>query len=172
MLYRSHVLWAGIVAVTVAYHEPTLHQVPDLVLFASGALVGGLLPDVDHPQSKLGRRLPIISHLISLIFKHRGATHSLAFAILTGALAVWYSKPLALGLVLGHLTHLACDSLTDGGIPIFWPWKKRFGWRIIRTGGLAEWLINIAGVVGCWMLVSGGSFDVVRITENLLKNNW
>ena len=36
------------------------------------AAVGGLLPDIDHPESVIGRRVRFLSHPISAIFGHRG----------------------------------------------------------------------------------------------------
>ena len=49
------------------------------------ALASALLPDLDHPQSLLGRQLPWISGPLSRLFGHRGFTHSL----LAVAAAIW-----------------------------------------------------------------------------------
>ncbi|MBV9748546.1 MAG: metal-dependent hydrolase, partial [Acetobacteraceae bacterium] len=38
---------------------------------------GGLLPDLDHPRSWVGRRLRVLSRPLAAAFGHRGATHSL-----------------------------------------------------------------------------------------------
>jgi len=37
--------------------------------------IGGLLPDIDHVNSKLGRRIPILPNLLT----HRGLTHTVYF---------------------------------------------------------------------------------------------
>ncbi|VEB43121.1 Inner membrane protein ydjM [Chromobacterium violaceum] len=47
------------------------------VLLLAGGLAGSLLPDIDHPKSWLGRRIPFLSRPISYLFGHRGITHSL-----------------------------------------------------------------------------------------------
>lgn len=49
------------------------------------ALASALLPDLDHPKSVLGQRLPWISKPLSRLFGHRGFTHSL----LAVTAAVW-----------------------------------------------------------------------------------
>ncbi len=49
------------------------------------ALASALLPDLDHPKSVLGQRLPWISKPLSRLFGHRGFTHSL----LAVAAAIW-----------------------------------------------------------------------------------
>ncbi len=110
------------------------------------ALASALLPDLDHPKSVLGQRLPWISKPLSRLFGHRGFTHSL----LAVAAAVWglnQSLPpdtLPMGvkdaLIVGYLSHLLGDWLTPAGIPLFWPIKRRYrlpGWPL-RSGGAIE----------------------------------
>jgi len=41
-----------------------------------GAVIGSLLPDVDHPQSWVGRRTRPISTALAATLGHRGVTHS------------------------------------------------------------------------------------------------
>jgi len=107
------------------------------------ALVGALLPDIDHPKSWVGRRLWLISRLISSVFGHRGFTHSL-FAVVLGGMAV-----LAQGadgrwlmpVVVGYLSHLAAD-LVSGGIPLLWPLRRNVAIRLCRTGSWSEIVVT------------------------------
>ncbi len=119
---------------------------------AIGALVGGLLPDLDAPESLLksftvplnptpARRkranylyvahFTLPAYLLNRTLGHRTLLHSLpgfAFAtILVGVpLALWLSPVLAIGLLLGYLSHLALDACTVSGIPLWYPKKQRF----------------------------------------------
>ncbi|MCP6617940.1 metal-dependent hydrolase, partial [Klebsiella pneumoniae] len=40
------------------------------------AVLGALLPDIDHPKSWVGKRTRPVSNVIGWIFGHRGITHS------------------------------------------------------------------------------------------------
>jgi inner membrane protein len=114
---------------------------------ATLALLGSLLPDIDHPKSFVGRRLWFISLPLSRLFGHRGITHSL-FAVGAGmgfvAAALSWEQHLAQAFAVGYLSHLAGDWCTSAGIPLLWPWPRRFMAPLtFRTGGLAEHLLDI-----------------------------
>ncbi len=97
--------------------------------------VGGLLADIDHPGSILGRLLPFLSIPISIVFPHRTITHTLWFAIATAFLPVfllWLCVSAGLNVSIniylaglyvfaGSLSHLVLDALTNSGIAPFWP---------------------------------------------------
>ena len=91
-----------------------------------------LIPDIDEPNSKIGRKLPIVSHIIKKIAGHRGATHSIYAAILFAAvtisvgLGVWGTAalPYCLAAAWGYASHLyAGDAWTVSGVP--WPGKAQ-----------------------------------------------
>ena len=114
------------------------------------ALASALLPDLDHPQSLLGRQLPWISGPLSRLFGHRGFTHSL----LAVGLGIWglaqfqVSGPLSGvmkdALIVGYLSHLLGDWLTPAGIPLFWPWRRRF--RLLTLALAGYWVHGSAGL--------------------------
>lgn len=112
------------------------------VSVAAAAIAGSLLPDIDHPGSKLGRRAPVISHAVHL-FGHRGVTHSLLFVLILAA-AGYYAWTPAYGLAIGAAVHIAADMLTPSGVPLFWPHGRRYSLFGFRTGGIADRLIGIA----------------------------
>ena len=114
------------------------------------ALASALLPDLDHPRSLLGRQLPWISGPLSRLFGHRGFTHSL-LAVGMGAVKD--------ALIVGYLSHLLGDWLTPMGIPLLWPWRRRFrlpGLPLKSGGGYerAFCLLTLA-LAGYW--VHGGA---------------
>ena len=129
-----------------------------------GALVGALLPDIDHPKSWLGRRIPFLSLPIAAVFGHRGITHSLLALLgvawaLRYALAQWSLGAgwglAAVGVGVGYLSHLLGDFATHGGVPWLWPLKRRFSLPLtFQTGGVFERLLFIAlGLGAVYLLV-------------------
>lgn len=118
----------------------------------AGGVAGALLPDIDHPQSWLGRRLPFVSIPLALLIGHRGVTHSalalflallgaLAFASLSGA-SGGLAAAFAGAICAGYASHLAIDWLTPAGIPFLWPKLTRYrSPRLVIIGGAGELLL-------------------------------
>jgi len=109
----------------------------------AAAAFGALLPDLDHPGSWIGRRFKLIAWPITLIFGHRGITHSLLAA---GAVSILLLSQVAAAWVipigLGYLSHLLGDYLTPLGIPLLYPSRKAFHFPTpIRTGGPGELIV-------------------------------
>jgi inner membrane protein len=136
-----------------------------------GALAA-LLPDLDEPDSTLGHLLPRWWHRLTP--GHRRCTHSLVavgvvgglFHLVLGALGVG-GFPLALLtalVVVGMLSHLAADAITDHGIPLLWPWRRHFGLPLFRTGSLFEHGVVLLAVIGVawWALGLGALVRAVR----------
>ncbi len=147
MTAQGHLLFS-VTCTLIAHKLQLTPALADASLWQTipAALASALLPDLDHPKSVLGQRLPWISKPLSRLFGHRGFTHSL----LAVAAAVWglnQSLPLDTlpmgvkdALIVGYLSHLLGDWLTPAGIPLFWPIKRRYrlpGWPL-RSGGAIE----------------------------------
>lgn len=137
----------------------------EAVLLLMGSTGGALLPDLDHPKSWLGRRLPFISVPIAAVFGHRGITHSLLAVaglalLLRHGLAQWHLVSTwwglaALGMVAGYLSHILGDFVTHGGVPLLWPVKRRFSSPLtFLTGGVFERLLRVFLALGAaWILL-------------------
>ncbi|MGP4063044.1 metal-dependent hydrolase [Halobacillus sp. H74] len=113
----------------------------DTTPFLVGCMVGSLIPDIDHPQGKLGRVLPFLSKPISSIFGHRTVTHSLLFLVIVGVAFQFLnlSQALEIGIMIGLVSHIVLDSVTKDGVKLFYPFD--FNFRIppgISTGGFIE----------------------------------
>jgi inner membrane protein len=102
-------------------------------------MFAGLLPDIDHPRSTLGRKRKSLSFAVNAIAGHRGITHTVLQA------GVSWPTPLVLGLIifLGSLSHLLLDGITISGIEPFYPVRlpARLAWLeypkgIIKTPGV------------------------------------
>lgn len=112
------------------------------VPFLAATVIGSLLPDICSPNSKIGRKLPILSRIASGTFGHRTFTHSLLMLVL---LHMSFTKLLEWpfyiehGLMLGIVSHLVLDALTRKGIQFLWPLPVRVGVPFgIKTDGFIE----------------------------------
>src|SRR3989338_6742276 len=99
MMFRTHLVFGFLFGLLVS----SIFNVGNIYLFMLFVLFAAGLPDIDHPKSKYGRRLGIISKAINLVAGHRGIFHSLLFALLFG-IAFWYfNKTAGLGSFIEHI---------------------------------------------------------------------
>ena len=118
------------------------------------ALMGSLLPDIDHPQSWAGRKFRVISVPLSAMLGHRGITHSL-LAILLGSMTLGAMglNHISAPLIVGYLSHLLADGLTPSGVPLLWPNRRRFSLPLCKTGSAMEMLVvGLLAALGGWAL--------------------
>ena len=122
-----------------------------------GVVFGSLLPDIDEPESFIGKRMLPLSAIVSFLFRHRGASHYLLTPVIIFTVAIFTSGVVSLflvGVAFGYFFHLIGDMMTLGGIKGFlFPFgqkgkvyavlPKRFRFR---TNSLYEKLI--AGILG------------------------
>ncbi len=139
MKWYTH-MTGGIVIGTLIQADPL-----GMVIIAGSAL----LPDIDSHHSKLGRKILPVSWLIEKTVGHRGFFHSLLATLLITVL-LWFIYPqYALYVGLGYLSHLLLDSFNPGGVPLLWPYKKKFRLPLtFKVGSLGEFavLISLIGV--------------------------
>jgi inner membrane protein len=151
------------------------------IAYYSAVGFGALLPDIDNARSTMGRKFGIISKEIQRMAGHRTILHSLLGTVLVGLLAFGleriviyflgqngYTVPADListshlvlvGMLFGYVIHIACDALTLGGVPLFWPDRTRYGFppnsrMRFRTGDWPEhvivWTFMILVGIGIW----------------------
>lgn len=137
MMFGSHLIVAAsgfAVYLRTVAGEPSSWPV-DVSLVAGFLVVmfGAALPDIDHPESTVGRRAKWLSHPIRLIFGHRGITHSAVAVAGMMWLAIAQNNVWLSWLALGYLLHLFGDYLTDSGIPLLYPFS-RARHRFLITG--------------------------------------
>lgn len=159
MLWRTHVLAGASAGLLIAGHGADLKT---MVISAGVASVGALLPDIDSPHSKIGRKVPILPKLLTITVGHRGLLHSLPGAVLVSLLMAAMAKIFLPGtftdllalVMAGYLSHLFMDLLTSRGCPLLWPLPIRFRLPIIHTGSLTERLVVFptTGVIFIWLL--------------------
>ena len=105
-----------------------------LVISVMMYFLGTLLPDVDHPQSGIGR-------ILHMPLAHRTWTHALwipAIFITTGIITQRYLVFLGIGM----LVHDFFDSFSGSGINWLYPIKSRHYISVYTTGEFSEFLID------------------------------
>jgi len=141
MMGRTHMaigLLAGLLLFTF------LHQ--QWYIFIPLVILGSLLPDVDHQNSKINRMMPL-TRWIPTFFAHRGFFHSIFPAIIIYA-GFYFAKLdyIGLPLALGYSTHLASDCFTRLGCNLLHPVSTFRIQGPIMTNGLME-LLTLGGVI-------------------------
>ncbi len=140
MMAGSHVALGAAAWMAAAPHfgQPALEP-----LALGLAALGGLLPDMDHPKSWVGKRLRPVSDMVAGVFGHRGITHSLLAVVGCWWLLRHQAVPaeFAAPVVVGYLSHLFGDLLTPGGLRLSWPFKGTWALPVCRTGSAFEPLV-------------------------------
>ena len=131
MLWKTHLIiafLAGLFLLPVLVPQNQILYIA-LILFAS------LLPDIDHPDSAIGKKVKIVAFL----FEHRGFFHSIfALILLTLPFMALKLEYIAWPLGIGYLSHILADALTLQGIMFLHPLLR---WKIkgfIKSGGFIE----------------------------------
>lgn len=94
-------------------------------------ILGSIAPDIDI---KLGMRF------------HRTFTHGLFFLIFSSIGISVINKNIALIWFISYASHLLLDSMTKGGVPLFYPIKGKYGLRLFTTGLIFDKLIGLCGL--------------------------
>lgn len=116
MRYGTHVL-GGILA--GALINPT----PQGVLLAG---MGSLIPDIDEPNSYLGKRVKLLSVPVNRGFGHRTLTHSpLVWGLIQIINLNTINNNILAYLIIGIFSHIILDMFNPTGVPIFYPISKK-----------------------------------------------
>lgn len=179
MLGKNHLIVGTDVAVCTFIMMPTFeekHWIPEwihleqlkifhqlgsnmwIVAIVTGILylLGNLLPDIDSPNSLLGRYfyLPV---------GHRRFTHSIWFLMLIAIGSVYV--PMLWSMFLGALVHILVDKCSKSGDCLLWPITgyreypngaqvaKGHKWYLYRTGAPSEYVWVTAITLGTIVLV-------------------
>lgn len=125
LMNANHHIIAGAAGAGAYLYGGTTATTETIILCVSMAVVGSLLPDIDHPQSLINRVL-IVTRLLTLFVTHRGITHTLwALCFVAWMGFSFLPEAAAIGLVIGYASHLALDLITPQGIRPLYPAKLR-----------------------------------------------
>ncbi|UOQ84102.1 metal-dependent hydrolase [Gracilibacillus salinarum] len=139
MTGKTH-LMGGIATATVV----ATYTEYDPVLFIAAGAIGGLIPDICHGGSKIGRRFPLLSKIINSIFGHRTFTHSLLFIVVMRFVLTMFitNQSIIMGVLAGMVSHFVLDAMTKNGIKLFYPVNITVRFPVTtRTGGAVEHVV-------------------------------
>lgn len=144
MQYHTHLAFGAVAGAAVITYFPQL-PIEQTILYSTGLLFGSLLPDIDHPNSKISRAVPVLGDAIAKTTGHRTFFHSLLFLILLSLLyQTSIPTDLVTGLLVGVISHILGDMLTVKGVHLFYPIRKPIRSPLtFATGGIAEQIIFI-----------------------------
>jgi len=116
-----------------------LIKIEPSVTLAIAAMMGAILPDIDLPTSKIGKKVKI-----GYLLEHRGFFHSLFAPILFSAIIyMFFRKEIAIAFFFGYLSHIVLDALNYKGIMPFAPLNR---WKIkgfVKSGGVIDFVLFV-----------------------------
>lgn len=119
-------------------------------IFFALILIGTLLPDIDTPNSKISRKIPVIPWVLSVLSRHRGIFHSV-FLALGFAAVIWiFNPPYGIALFIGYSSHLLIDGFTKQGVNLLHPISQLRIAGPIETGKIWElvlFAVIVAGII-------------------------
>lgn len=106
-------------------------------LLVMGGLIGGIFPDIDNPDSYMGKMSMPVSKCIKKIsekfgktgYRHRGIFHDISVYAVLSVLSYLFF-PYLIGFFIGCFTHCLLDAFNPMGVPIL------FGIKTLRLGKL------------------------------------
>ena len=144
-------LSAGII--TTCSICPTIsYSIIAVSILASEA--GALIPDIDEPNSFVGKKVRFLSKGLKVVFGHRGIIHTPIFLgiLLVGFYFLYSHIPISfqqysilacINFAVGYISHLFLDMLTPAGIMVFYPFSKnRFRFMALK-GDYRDLLVSI-----------------------------
>lgn len=169
MDYKTHAIAGACTGICAAcILSKTQSDYIALGMMALTSTLGALLPDADEPESYIGRRIKIISICLKKLFGHRGALHSPFVAIILSICLllpksyftnVTFSNiymASCIGFSIGYWSHLLIDSLTKGGIPVFWPiFKTKFNIMNLYTNNKIHQIVVKIVCIGITVIFIG-----------------
>ena len=149
MIARTHDVGAVALLLTTAVWLE-LEQLPTatIIVCLIAKQLGALLPDIDQASNQLWELLPadrIFSKFLNKLFgSHRTLSHSILGVLITYQISLWllpklfnkeFINPIIVfwALIIGYISHLFLDMLTEEGIPLLFPIKWKFGLPPIKS---------------------------------------
>lgn len=149
MLSKTHdaIAFASLLSATV-YIAPADLKIATIIVALIANIVGATLPDLDQAGNRLWDLLPggnlVGKTLRHLFLGHRTLSHSLLGLFLVWKACFWliprlfnstFLNPVIIiySLLIGYISHLIADALTEEGIPLLFPLKLKFGFPPLRA---------------------------------------
>lgn len=141
MLFYTHIAFSFLIGIILSKIISITHPINYFIFI----LIGTLIPDLDHPESKLGNKIKLFSRTIEILFGRRGLMHTIYFSLLIpGFLYLFLNQEYGLAMFVGYISHLVLDGFTKEGVNILQPLSNLSLFGFIKTGGILE---NITFIV-------------------------
>jgi len=139
MLFRTHFAFSFLIGLLFINILNPANQ----ILFIILVLFGSAFPDIDQPNSKIGRKIKIIGWF----FRHRGIFHSIFMALII-SYTIYFFTGYFSAFLIGYLSHLVIDAMTISGIAFLYPFSKKRVRGFIKTGAISENLMFLGFLAG------------------------
>ncbi|QJC28446.1 metal-dependent hydrolase [Enterobacteriaceae endosymbiont of Plateumaris consimilis] len=174
MKFKGHIIFAISSSILIQHFILNKYIIQyDWWHIIPASIITCLLPDIDHPKSFLGNKIKIFSYIISKIFGHRGFTHSLLSLIIIIIFLNYYSFniipiDIKIGFIIGYSSHICSDMLTPYGVPLLWPYKKKFSLPIIKNNFFKEEIFcYVLLILSLYLLFPIGNNFIIRLYNNV-----
>jgi len=157
MLGKTHIINSLAITSAPLVFIDELSLTVNYIIFMIFVAIGSIIPDIDEPNSILGRKFIVSSTTINIFLGHRTITHNLLLFSITLVLLLIYLKEywFLIALNIGILFHILQDSMTYQGIKngIFPLQKFNYNFvllpRIFRfaVGSITERIILVSSLV-------------------------
>ena len=137
MMFKTHLTFSILVVLLILI----FFDIPNKIIFVFVIALSSSFPDIDSDKSKIGRKLPLISKIINLIFGHRKFFHSVFIPLILFLALYTIGFYISLAIFIGYLTHLLGDSITNEGIMPFYPLSKFNISGLLKTNSILEFLL-------------------------------
>jgi inner membrane protein len=148
MTSRTHDVGAFAALATAAVlYPPTDLRAATVIVALIANIVGALLPDLDQASNRLWDLLPggnLVGKVLKKLFLgHRTLSHSILGVAIVYEITIrlvpklfnaTFVDPVIIiyAVLIGYLSHLVLDSITEEGIPLLFPAKWKFGFPPIK----------------------------------------
>lgn len=169
MRYDTHMATSVAIGATLSF----ISGYPFSFGYVTGILLGSLLPDIDEPNSYIGRHSLGVAKFVKKKLGHRGLTHSFVAWIIISLLYFLFPYSFLLGISMGYLFHLMGDYFTHQGVRLFLPFdNKRYKAPFtFKVGSSFEnvifWIAMFSFVL---LLINGLALSFVYSTIQLLSS--
>ena len=167
MTAATHYAFSYLVCSAVGIPVPT----------AAASSILSILPDIDHPQSLIGRIFPFASKYLLRKYGHRTISHSI-FAILAVAVilspTLFFSRSVYSALVLAFGSHIFIDLFNLSGVKLLSPFsqKEYISFRTpefrIMVSSWKEYAVLFV-IVFLAFTVTGEAFSLTRAVRSVSK---
>lgn len=150
----------------ISEYLPNIPDTPEMqMLFVLGGMTGGILPDIDCPNSYIGKLTVPVSTLIRTVqkksgktdYKHRGLFHD-PTVYLFGLYLSYNNYPALAGLFTGCLTHILLDLFNPAGVPFLFGTKHL---RIAKFKSGSRESIVFTWIITAIVLITGFAIKIL-----------